>query len=149
MIPSENAYNLVKQQEGCCLTSYNDTGGTPTIGYGHTFHVYPGQIISQAEANQLLVDDMQNTARWINDLVIVDLTQNQFDALCDFVFNEGAGNFQKSHLLTLINLGNLTAAAGQFSRWIYSEVDGKEVILEGLVRRRAAEKALFLQDDTA
>lgn len=147
MQPSKNAFDLVQNSEGCRLTAYPDTGGVWTIGYGHTQGVYEGQTISQSEAIQMLSDDIQDAAQWVNDLVTSQLSQNQFDALCDFVFNEGAGNFKKSHLLTLLNLDNVSAAADQFDRWVYSEVDGKEVILEGLVRRRTAEKSLFLQDD--
>ena len=147
MNPSKNAFDLAQKFEGLQLTAYADAGGIWTIGYGHTLNVYQGQVISQSQAIQFLSEDLRDAADQVNDLVTVELTQNQFDACCDFVFNEGAGNFEKSHLLTLVNLGNFAAAADQFDRWVYSEVDGKEVILEGLVRRRAAEKTLFLQDD--
>jgi lysozyme len=69
----------------------------------------------------------------------VPLSQNQFDALVDFVFNEGQGNFARSALLKLLNQKNYQAAACQFPAWCMA--DGQ--VLPGLVTRRAAERALF------
>jgi lysozyme len=85
---------------------------------------------------------MAVAAENVNQLATVPLTQNQFDALCDFVFNVGAGNFEESTLLRKLNDGDYGGAASEFDRWVHSG----QTVLPGLVRRRAAEKALFLKD---
>jgi len=79
----------------------------------------------------------------VNYHVTVEMTQNQFDALCSFVYNCGAGNFRASTLLKLLNQGAYKAAAQQFLRW--DKANGK--VLPGLTKRRAAEKALFEKED--
>lgn len=135
---------LTKSAEGCELVAYPDpaSGGSPfTIGWGHTGpDVTPGMKIAQSRAEALLMDDLARAAQVVNALVHVYLNQNQFDALCDFVFNVGAGNFRSSTLLRLINAGNFAAAADQFARW--NLADGK--VMPGLVTRRAAERVLFI-----
>ncbi len=139
MHPSQRAIDLVKASEGLRLQSYRDSGGTWTIGYGHTAGVKAGQTITEAEAGQLLVDDLDNAADGVRRLVTVPLTQGQFDALCDFVFNLGAGRLMGSTLLRVLNRGDYGAAAAQFKFWV---MGGGEV-LPGLVKRRAAERELF------
>ena len=144
---SANGIALTKSMEGCRLTAYPDpaTGAEPwTIAYGHTGpEVHAGMTCTQAQADTWLEIDLARAGQAVNGLVHVELTQNQFDALCDFVFNVGAGNFRSSTLLRLLNQGDLSAAAEQFGKWIFAA--GK--IMPGLVRRRAAEKALFLKQD--
>ena len=107
MIYSKNGLNLTENFEGCKLKSYPDpgTGGTPwTIGYGHTGpDVHEGMVISQEEAEELLKKDIQAAENIINSKVQEDLNQNEFDALVDFVFNIGAGNFINSTLLKKIS----------------------------------------------
>ena len=76
----------------------------------------------------------------VNVLVIVPLTQAEFDALVDFTFNLGAGNFRSSTMLKLLHAGNYHAAAGEFEKW--DRCGGVE--LAGLLRRRQAEEAEFL-----
>lgn len=139
MLPSQNAIQLVKASEGVRLVAYSDVKGVLTIGYGHTGNVRPGQTITQAQAEDFLVQDMAAAADAVNRLVQVKLTQNQFDALVDFVFNEGQGHFAGSTLLKLLNQRNYQAAAGQFRVWCMAG----GVVLQDLVNRRAAERALF------
>lgn len=135
------SYNLTKQFEGCKLEAYLDSGGVPTIGYGHTKGVRIGQKITQEQADQFLIEDMKQAEDAVNRLVKVVLSQNQFDACVDFVFNLGEGNFSKSTLLKLINQGRLKEAADEFPKW--NLCAGKP--LAGLTRRRLAEQALFLK----
>lgn len=138
---------LTKEMEGCVLHSYPDpgTGGAPwTAGFGHTGpEVKPGMTITQAQADAWLNADLARASLVVNSLVRVYLTQGEHDALTDFVFNVGAGNFRGSTLLRLLNAGDSKAAAQQFERW--NMASGR--ILPGLVRRRAKEKALFLTPD--
>jgi lysozyme len=137
--PSEACVALVKASEGCRLTAYRDSVGVWTIGYGHTRGVREGQAITQDEADALLVDDLDLAATQVRGMVTVPLTQGQFDALCDFVFNLGAGRLRDSTLLRLLNQGRYQDAAAQFRFWVMA--GGKP--LPGLVTRRAAERALF------
>lgn len=142
MKPSANAYNLAKEAEGLRLTAYPDpaTGGAPwTIGYGSTRGVKKGMTINLAEAQQRLVVDMTEAGNAVTRWVDVPLTQGQFDALADFVFNLGEGNFRGSTLLKKLNAGDYSGAAAEFGKWV--KASGRT--LPGLVTRRAAERVLF------
>lgn len=133
---------LTQSFEGCKLTAYQDVVGIWTIGYGHTGRdVYKGLTITQNQATALLLKDVQTSADCVNRLVGVPLQQDEFDALVDFVFNVGTGNFSTSTLLKLLNAGDFEGAAGQFERW--DKAGG--VVVAGLLRRRKAEEALFRQ----
>jgi lysozyme len=135
--------------EGCSLHAYPDpaTGGAPwTIGYGHTGpDVKPGMTITQAQADSLLNTDLARAGLVVNSLAHVYLTQNQFDSLSDFVFNVGTTNFRNSTLLRLLNSGDARGAADQFTRWNLAN----NKVMPGLVKRRAAERDLFLTPDAA
>lgn len=144
MTISDAAVDLVKSCEGCVLHAYPDPGtdGDPwTVGYGHTGpEVKPGYVVDQDQADADLRADMQSAADGVNAAVSVSLAQNQFDALVSFVFNVGQRNFQNSTLLRELNFGQYAKAADQFLVWN----KGGGGVLPGLVKRRAAERALFL-----
>jgi lysozyme len=133
MQPSEACYKLTEASEGCRLKAYQDTGGVWTIGYGHTGGVRKGQIITLDQAVSLLKHDMNSAARFV-DSHATNCTQNQFDALVDFTFNVGPGQFLSSHLLKYHNNREYEKAAAEFPKWKYD--NGK--IEPGLVTRRAA-----------
>lgn len=147
MIYSEKGLALTKESESLRLTAYADpgTGGAPwTIGYGHTGpHIEEGMVISQKDADHLLLLDVQESVDAVNKLVTAAITQNQFDALVDFTFNVGATNFEKSTLLIKLNKGDIQGAANEFPRW--NRAAGH--ILGGLIRRRGAERTLFLTQE--
>ena len=100
---------------------------------------FPPFGISEETAENLLKQDVSVAENAINDLVVVDISQNQFDALASFTYNLGAKALEKSTLLRLINENNMQAAANEFLKWVFAG-DKK---LVGLERRRAAEMALF------
>jgi len=138
---------LIKSFEGCSLTAYPDpgSGGEPyTIGFGHTGEVNGqpialGMTITQDTADDLLEADLGRFEEGVNNLVARDLTPNEFAALVSFAYNLGLGELEESTLLADVNAGNFDAAQEQFGRFVFA--DGQE--LPGLVRRRAAEAALF------
>lgn len=133
---------LIKSFEGCELTAYRDAVGVLTIGYGHTGpDVHPDQVITQKQADYLLATDLIKFETAVSGLLERSVTPNQFAALVSFAYNLGAGALQTSTLLRLTNKGDFVGAAKQFSRW--ANAGGQQ--LEGLVRRRAAEAALFLK----
>jgi GH24 family phage-related lysozyme (muramidase) len=130
---------LIKHFEGLKLKSYQDAVNVWTIGYGHTKTAKPGQAISEPEAERLLKADLHDAESAVNRMVRVPLTDNQFDALVSFVFNLGAGSFQRSTLLRKLNAGEYQVAANEFLKW--NKAGGR--VLAGLTRRRRAEQALF------
>ena len=129
---------LIKQSEGFRSEPYKDVGGIWTVGYGHTQKAM--NPISHEEAELLLKKDLKNAEKVIETHVKVPLTQNQFNALVSFIFNVGEGKFRGSTLLKLLNQGMYEEAAGQFTRWVYAG----GAIQKGLIKRREAEKDLFL-----
>ncbi|MGE7136042.1 lysozyme [Luteibacter sp. NPDC031894] len=142
MKPSNAALILAKASEGLRLVAYPDpaTGGAPwTIGYGSTTGVKEGDVITLDQAEARLDRDLLNAAAVVNQKVRVPLSQNQFDALVDFVFNLGAKNFSGSTLLRKLNAGDYEGAASEFPRWTHAS--GRT--MPGLVIRRAKERAMF------
>jgi len=142
MHPSQDCIDLVKASEGCRLTAYRDSVGVLTIGYGHTNGVKEGQTITQAEADELLAEDLDHAADAVRDLVKVHLSQGQYDALTSFCFNLGQARLRDSTLLRLLNQGQYQQAAAQFKYWVLAA----GVKLPGLVKRRESERQLFLSD---
>jgi len=132
--------NLIKDFEGCILQTYDDGVGVLTIGYGHTQGVTWGQTITQLQAEEILKQDLNYFEKSVTDLVKVPLTDNQFAALVSFTFNVGVGALTESTLLRSLNQSKYQTAADQFLRWVNG--GGKE--MAGLVRRREAERTLFL-----
>src|SRR5205823_1138361 len=102
-------------------------------------HVKVGMTITAEQAEDLFTKDLGRFEKAVNRMVHVPLSQEQFDALISFAFNLGEANLEKSTLLKMLNAGNYGGAANEFKHWTRSR--GK--ILPGLVRRRAAEAALF------
>jgi lysozyme len=146
LIYSGNGLSLTEQFEGCELTAYQDQVGVWTIGYGHTGpDVVSGLTITQQQAQDFLAQDVTSAAACINRSVTIQLSQDEFDALVDFVFNLGVGAFQGSTLLVDLNAGNITAAAAQFDLWDHAG----GAVVAGLLRRRQAETALFEGGGTA
>ena len=135
----ERGTEILKYFEGCKLTAYQDSVGVWTIGYGHTKGVYDGMTITQDQAEQMLLSELEEYEGYIENMVTVPLTQNQFDALVVWVYNLGPTNFRNSTLLKELNSGDYTAAGKEITRW--NKAGGK--VLAGLVKRREAEAQLF------
>jgi lysozyme len=139
---SDAGMALTKSFEGLRLTAYQDVAGIWTIGYGHVGPaILAGMTISEADAEALLRADLADAVGCVNRAVRVTITQNQFDAMVDFCFNAGRGNFLQSTLLRKVNLKDFAGAAVQFGLWVHA---GGEVV-SGLVRRRKAEAAVFAE----
>jgi lysozyme len=142
MKTSDAGLALIEAFEGCVLHAYPDpaTGGIPwTIGYGHTHGVKPGDVCTKEQAAEWLREDVGDAERAVDDLVQVPLEQHEYDALVSFILNLGRGAFGTSTLLRMLNNGQKASAGPQFSRW----VNGPNGPMPGLVRRRAAERAMF------
>ena len=138
---SANGRKLIESFEGCRLEAYQDQRGIWTIGYGSTQGVKQGDVITHAQADDKLAADLQTAEHTVNYGVHVPLNQNQFDALVSLTFNIGSGNFLHSELRDLLNSGQYLGAANQFLAW--DKTGGQ--INAGLLRRRNAERALFVE----
>jgi lysozyme len=141
---SKAAIELIKGFEGYRRSSAVLNDGRYTIGYGHTKSARADVEIPERDAEALLIYDLLDVTGAVNDLTFTPLTQNQFDALVCFAFNIGVENFRRSSVLRRVNEGNLLQAAAAIEAWRKSEFDGERIVVDALVRRRAAEKALFL-----
>ena len=140
---SQEGVNLIKHFEGCRLEAYKCPAGVWTLGYGHTKGVKEGDAIEQEAAEAFLIEDLESFEQAVTRLVEVPLTQQQFDALVSWTFNLGAGNLAESTLLRKLNNYQYAEVPEQMMRWVRA---GGQV-LDGLVKRRAAEAALFQNKD--
>ncbi len=141
MTISQDCIDLVKRREGFSPTPYVCPAGKWTVGFGHTDGVTADTPrITEEEASEMLAKELTRFAVRVERLVVRPLSQNQFDALVSFAYNVGMGNFASSTLLKKVNAGDMAGAADEFNRWVH----GGGKVLPGLVRRRAAEKSLFM-----
>ena len=139
MKTSQRGIKLIKQFEGVRLTAYKCPAGVYTIGYGHTRGVTRGMKITEEEASAFLAADLRNSEKAVERYdSIYHWNQNEFDALVSFTFNGGATN-----LRALLRNGRRNRSQIAETLPLYRKAGGK--ILKGLERRRAAEKALFLE----
>ena len=133
---NKEGLELIKSFEGCRLVAYKCPAGVWTIGYGHTAGVTQGMVINQTQAENMLKSDMKKYEKYVTDNVKIPLNENQFSALVSFCYNCGVGN-----LRTLVK--GRTAAQIAEAMLLYNKASGK--VLNGLVRRRKAERELFLK----
>ncbi|HKP80034.1 MAG TPA: lysozyme, partial [Phenylobacterium sp.] len=141
---SRAAIELLKRFEGYRRHAAQLPDGRWMIGYGHTLTAREGAEVSESDAEALLVYDLISVQHAVNENVYAPLSQNQFDALCSFAFNIGLDNFRRSQVLKRINAGALVQAACAMELWRKADFEGERIVVDALVRRRAAEKALFL-----
>lgn len=150
MSPSENCLNLIKEQEGCILHPYTDQAGVPTIGWGTTMYPSGRHVtmldlaISQTTADIYLQYRVQLTGDAVSAMLPAGMNVNQFDALVDFAYNVGTGALHGSTVLRLIRVNrNDPAIRGALAMWDKITVDGKLILCEDLVKRRAKEADLY------
>jgi lysozyme len=138
---------LIKRFEGCRLITYRCPAGIPTIGYGHTGNVKMGAVITQEEADLLLLNDLKFFEIHVRNFIQLPLNNNEVGALISFAYNVGLSALRSSTLLRKLNEGDCIGAAGEFSKWDKATVKGIKQPLAGLTARRTAERNLFLTED--
>lgn len=149
MLPSSNCIKLIEDSEGLRLRPYHDTKGVATIGLGSTFYENGTPVtmndspITKERAYSLMQTVLSSFARKVSAMLSVSVSQNEFDALCDFAYNCGPENLHTSTLLRKLNANDRQGAAAEFGKWNHD--DG--VVEPGLTTRRANERALFLSED--
>jgi len=146
MILDNKGYLFITKHEGLSLKPYLCPAKIPTIGYGNTYYANGKRVtlldkdITKKEAFEMFKEIANRFAKRVDELVITELTQNQFNALVSFAYNVGTGNFSSSTLLKKINKNpnDLTLKA-EFLRW--NKASGK--VLNGLTNRRNEEADLY------
>ena len=145
MRTSSAGLELIRSFEGFRETSVRLPDGRWTVGHGHVRTAREGIRISKDDALELLTHDLKPVEEGLASLLYAPVNQNQFDALVSLAFNISLGQFKESAVLQAVNAGDEIAAAAGFDGWRKARVNGRLIIVDALVRRRAAEKALFLE----
>jgi lysozyme len=141
----EIAIPMIAEFEGYRDKSYDDSTGVWTLGFGTTHYpdgspVRPGDTCTKEQAKEWLRHDLGKFEDCIDRYVKVPLTVHHRAVLTSFVYNLGCGSLQKSTLLKKLNRGDYEGAADELPKWCHA--GGRK--LKGLVRRRKAERDLFL-----
>lgn len=145
MRTSQAGLDVIKAFEGFRANSELLPNGRWVVGYGHVRRARDGVRVSETEAEAILREyDLPPVERYVTHCVLAPMTQNEFDALVSLAFNIGAKAFASSDVVAGINGGNRLDAANAFDLWRRAKIGGRIQVVDALVRRRAAEKALFL-----
>jgi len=150
MKTSTNGIGLIHSWEQFRHKAYADSGGTWTVGWGSTRifgrSVRRGDYVTREEGDEQFEKDLVYFENAVESYVRVRINQNQFDALMSLCYNIGAGGLRRSKVLKHLNNHELFQAGESFMRHVYTRhrKTKKLIKLKGLVRRRKAEKKLFL-----
>lgn len=138
---TEDGLRLIRRFEGFSAVPYLCPAGYLTVGYGHVVKNPAAfrQPITEDEATEILVLDIQKAEEAVLRLITVPLSDGQFDALVSFTFNLGSGALQRSTLRRKVNREDHAEVPAEFLRWVWA--GGRK--LKGLIRRREAEAALY------
>ncbi|MET0547243.1 MAG: lysozyme [Caulobacterales bacterium] len=142
---SREGLDLLKSFEGFRPRAVPISGGRFLVGYGHTRYARAGTKVTPEEAELLLRHDLVPVVNELNTRIYAPLSQNQFDALALFAFNVGIDAFRDSQISAHLNAGEPLAAARRMEQWRTAMIDGRPVVVDALVRRRAGELDLFLR----
>ena len=143
---NEAALTIIKSFEGFSSDPYLDPIGIPTIGFGSIWSANGDRIsmdhppVDKNKATELLQREVRHVEAAIKKLIKAELTENMFSAIGSLAYNIGTGNLQRSTLRIKLNRGRYLDAADEFPKW--RKAGGR--VLKGLVRRRIAERALFV-----
>jgi len=144
---SKTGLKLIKAYEGYRPVDRHLVNGHHVVGYGHIIEGDDSLVLTRPEAEDLLRSDLEPYEDMINETVHAPLSQSQYDALVSLAFNIGPRAFTESDTLRALNNGRPLDAASGFDIWRKSTIDGKTYVVDALMRRRAAEKALFLRTE--
>jgi GH24 family phage-related lysozyme (muramidase) len=148
MTTSPAGLALIKSFEGFRARAARLSNGGWVVGHGHSKSAREGVVVNAEQADSFLKYDLQAVEAALNDWCHAPLLQNEFDALASFVFNIGLANFRTSEVLRCLNRGEPLHAAAAMDPWRKARINGRAVVVDSLVRRRAVERALFLDHPT-
>lgn len=144
---SKVGLKLIKAYEGYRPVDRYLVNGHHVVGYGHMIEGDDSLVLTRKEAEELLRRDLEPYEDMVNETVHAPLSQSQYDALVSLAFNIGPRAFTDSDTLRALNNGRPLDAASGFDVWRKSTINGKTYVVDALMRRRAAEKALFLRTE--
>ena len=142
---SDVGLRLIKAYEGFRPVDVELVSGQRVAGYGHRVMNGENIHLSEKQAEKLLLRDLAPFEAMINDSIFAPLTQSQFDALCSLAYNIGPKKFLESDVVRALNNGRVLDAANGFDVWRKGQINGETYVVDALVRRRTAEKVLFLR----
>ncbi|MEP1231660.1 MAG: lysozyme, partial [Litorimonas sp.] len=145
---SKVGLKLIKAYEGYRPVDRHLVNGQHVVGYGHIIEGDDSLVLTRPEAEDLLLRDLEPYEDMVNETVHAPLSQSQYDALVSLAFNIGPRAFTQSDTLRALNNGRPLDAASGFDVWRKSKIDGKTYVVDALMRRRSAEKALFLRKES-
>jgi lysozyme len=143
---SPEGFALIQEHEGFRSRPEPLPSGDWVVGHGHVRVGDPGKRVTRNRAAVLLERDLAPVERLVNAKLKRRVTQSQYDALVSFAFSIGAGAFARSQVLRRVNAGEFVLAACAMEAWRKSDMSGEAQLSAALVRRRAAEKMLFLKE---
>lgn len=141
---SRNGLELIESFEGFRARAIRLNDGNYTIGFGHKATAREGMVVNREQAEELLRWDIGPIEDFIRQNSLTPLSQNQFDAIVSFVFNIGLEDFKNSDVLRHLNRGEPVAAAIAMAAWRNAHLNGQNIVVDALVRRRALEASMFL-----
>jgi lysozyme len=144
MKTSKNGLDFISRWEGCILHVYKDAAGLPTIGIGHLIKAGESfTTITKEQALDILSKDIAKCEEAVNKYIVVNLNQNQFDALVSWSFNCGVGVLQTSTLCKRLNAGFYDEVPQHLLNWCKATINGKVTVNQGLYNRRKSEGELW------
>ena len=142
---TKTGLEFIKRFEGFRARAFRLPDGRWTIGHGHVRSAREGVMISRDDAEALLIYDLRRVESDLESCLLSPLNSDQYDAIVSFAYNISPGQFRQSDVLRLINRGEHIEAAHAIEAWRKARINGKLMVVDALVRRRAAEKAMFLK----
>ncbi len=133
---------VIAYHEGYVPKTYADPIGIPTVCFGQTgAAAKPGAEYTREECEAMLTAEVADTLTALDRCLHARLEPQQWAALTSLAYNTGTGAICKSTIARMIRAGRPAIEwCEQFPRWVYA--GGR--VLPGLVKRRAAERALCL-----
>lgn len=125
----------IANHESFAPSTYKDSGGIYTLGYGETKGVVAGQTTTPERALKTLLESADEHAKGMASCITVPLYQTEFDAYLSFTYNVGVGAFCRSTLNKKLNAGDYEGACSELLKW--NKVGNKAVT--GLTKRRQNE----------
>ncbi|MEO1029424.1 MAG: lysozyme, partial [Pseudomonadota bacterium] len=145
---SSDGLALIKRYEGFQPRAVQLNENQWVIGYGHTKTARAGLKVSRADAEAILREyDLAPVEQAVTLSVLAPLNDHEFDALVSFAYSVGVPAFRKSQVLAHMNSGQPLQAAMALLAWRKASVNGRLIVVDALVRRRAAEAALMLSGE--
>ena len=146
---NDKGLDLIKSFEGFSSDPYKCVAGIWTIGFGSIYGEDNKRVtsdhpsVTESKATELMKRDLGAIEYKVSRLVKVPISSNQFSAICSFVYNVGSGAFQRSTARMKLNREDYQGCADEFLKWKYAN----KKVIPGLLRRRYAERDLFLSED--